>query len=427
MSPLPPILRNRFGHAARRDESGFTLMELLVAITAGLFVSIAAVALGRQGSKFFQQEARIATAQFGATLGFERMRADIARAGFMTTANIWNDPKSCPATPSANWPVGMKSLGAVRIEDGATLLAPNTQQTTNHLTPDRLTLTGSYSSLEWFPAAEIGTSAAGGFEVVLQADSGAVSRTPPPAGGLPIDGLPSIFRAGRVLRMLDTGGFYEYGAITGYTKTAGRPIISLAAVPAITLMRGSGTTCGVRGSGSGMLVNVIDTVVYAIRDMRTVTKYAPLFTPPPNTQPAPGDETRLELTRVELDTAGNEFADTLEIVAEYAVDLKFGLTIATNLPSFDPGLSQLAVGHADVYNIWANDVATTMGTAGPERIRSVRVRLAVRSREGDRPAGLTADSTRATYRYELPAVGSFARMRTLTADIALPNLAGLFR
>ena len=88
--------------APRRAPRGFTLVELLVAITAGLFVAVAAFALAKQGSRFFQQEARVANAQFAATLGFDRLRADIARAGFLTTANVQRDPFHCGTT--AGWP-----------------------------------------------------------------------------------------------------------------------------------------------------------------------------------------------------------------------------------------------------------------------------------------------------------------------------------
>src|SRR4051812_27995211 len=94
---------------------GFTLIELIVAITAGMFVAIAAFALSRQGSRFFQQEARIANAQFAATAGFERMRNDIARASFLSTPNIQRDTtRTCVLSPSA--PARARALAAIRID-----------------------------------------------------------------------------------------------------------------------------------------------------------------------------------------------------------------------------------------------------------------------------------------------------------------------
>src|SRR5262245_4294750 len=113
-----------------RSPRGFTLIELMVAITAGLFVAIAAFALARQGSRFFQQEARIANAQFSATLGFDRLRADIARAGFLSSPNIQRDPFRCGSTAA------LPSMAAVRIV-AATPAA--VQDTTNELAPDQIT------------------------------------------------------------------------------------------------------------------------------------------------------------------------------------------------------------------------------------------------------------------------------------------------
>ena len=122
----------------RAAARAFTLVELLVAVTAGLFVAIAAFALSRQGSRFFQQEARIANTQFAATLGFDRLRADVARAGFMSTPNIQRDPFHCGSP--VGWPAGMASLASLRI-DAATPAAA--VSAANGLAPERLTLSGS--------------------------------------------------------------------------------------------------------------------------------------------------------------------------------------------------------------------------------------------------------------------------------------------
>src|SRR5207248_1722994 len=162
-------------------------------------------------SRFFQQEARIANAQFAATLGFDRLRADIARAGFMTTANVQRDPFLCGGT--AGWDTGMKSLAAVRI----IAATPNgVQDPSNGLAPDQLTLTGSYSSVESFPIRDVDLGG-GGFQVTLQQNNGGFVRSNmTPDGG----GVGNLFQAGRVLRILDGTGHYEFGAITGSSVNA---------------------------------------------------------------------------------------------------------------------------------------------------------------------------------------------------------------
>jgi hypothetical protein len=59
----------------------------------------------------------------------------------------------------------------------------------------------------------------------------------------------------------------------------------------------------------------------------------------------------------------------------------------------------------------------------------VRVRLAVRSREGDRQENIPAAAGGPIYRYALPGPSgippTYARVRTVTTDISLPNLTGV--
>jgi prepilin-type N-terminal cleavage/methylation domain-containing protein len=413
---MKPTNRNLYDRFGRPSGRGFTLIELLVAVMAGLFVSIAAIALARQGSTFFQQEARIANAQFGATLGFERLRADIARAGFMTSANVWNDPLLCPRA-DGNWPNGMKQLSAIHIEEAT---PTDVRDNTNHLFPDQITLSGSYSSVEWFPVAGIIPNGTTKYDVYLQLNNGAIARS----GGATKAALGPIFQKGRMLRLLDMTGHFEYGAIDDFDLAQdGHPVVKLGEFPPITRMAGT-TTCGVQGNGTGMLANVVNLIRYRLHKLSSAPgNYAPLYDP---AAAGPGDDSRFELIRVEVDAAGAERrtpVDTLEVVAEYAVDLKFGLSAVTLFNGFDPTLTQYEIGDPLVYSTWA--AAPKGGTPGPERIRSVRVRLAVRSREGDRQQNIGTSDGGVIFRYAMPDGRSFARVRTLTADIALPNLTGI--
>jgi len=410
-----PVGPAAFG-ARRPSSAGFTLIELLVAMTAGLFVAVGAFALAKQGTRFFQQEARVANAQFAATLGFDRLRTDIARAGFLTTANIRRDPFYC-GDPTV-LPVGMKSLAAVRL----TAATPNeAQNAANGLAPDRITLTGSYGSAEAFPVRTV-VAAATGYQVYLQSNTGAVARTNNGTtdGGGAID---QVFQAGRVLRILDSTGRTEFGRIDAYGLNAdGQMVITLHDSPALAFRKGGGN-CGIEGLGVGMQANVVNFIRYEIRNLRAanLARYAPLYD---TTATAPGDQSRLELIRVELDTDGNEIASSLELVAEYAVDLRFGLTV---VPSYrtptDPDIASYPIGDARNYN-FAFDVGTNNGV-GPERIRAVRARLVVRSREADRTENLPVTTPGTMFRYAMNGDGGFARARTITADIQLPNLTGV--
>src|SRR3954469_23790645 len=76
---------------------GFTLVELMVAMSAGVLVSLAALLLAKNASRFFQHEARISAAQLAVTLGMNRLTADLQRASFLAARShqFGVDPYLC--------------------------------------------------------------------------------------------------------------------------------------------------------------------------------------------------------------------------------------------------------------------------------------------------------------------------------------------
>src|SRR6187399_1703826 len=109
--------RSPFGltpRAARRMRGGFTLVELMVALTGGLFLSMVVFALARDTTRFYQREGRIASATLAGIVGFERLKADIERAGYLSTPNIQADPLVCTKVDSSA-PDGLRTLAGLRI------------------------------------------------------------------------------------------------------------------------------------------------------------------------------------------------------------------------------------------------------------------------------------------------------------------------
>ncbi len=80
---------------ARRAGRAFTLIEIIVALSAGVLVSMAAFAMSKNATTFFQHEARISTAQLALTLGLNRITADLTRASFLSSPNARHDPMVC--------------------------------------------------------------------------------------------------------------------------------------------------------------------------------------------------------------------------------------------------------------------------------------------------------------------------------------------
>jgi hypothetical protein len=167
------------------------------------------------------------------------------------------------------------------------------------------------------------------------------------------------------------------------------------------------------------VVNVVNFIRYDVSRLAG-TDYAPLYDP---ATAAPHDGTRVELRRRELNpSTGEMLAGTSEeLVAQYAVDLKFGLIVDDRSSGQQPSIRMIPPAEEEVGE-WTQ----------LHRIRGLRVRLSVRTRDPDREVDI--DTTTQTelglapglYRVGLGASGQgpFARVRTLQADVMLNNTAG---
>lgn len=427
----------------RSKTRGFTLTELMVAVTGGLFVSLAVFALAREGSRFYTREQRASDATLSAVIGFERLRTDIARAGFLSTPNVLKDPLLCGA-PDGTWPTELGKLASVRIEQSSTTPTGSPANTTlnaNNRFPARILLTGSYSAPEQFPIWNVDT-VGGNYIVYLQFRTGPLGRM----GYLAADAatqlamLRSVFGAGRGLRIQDQSGQIQFATISDVTAGA-QPSITLLQTPELKFRDAATSICGLKGNVTGATVNPVNFIRYDVRSLTSNPDYAAIYPTGTGgtTNAQIGDTDRTELTRVELDTSGNPIQGTEELVSQFAVDLKFSLTVATSLVGgSDPQLE--TVPDDDVSTTWAGDITGLPGNSGPERIKSVRVRLSVRSREADRgedinPTTVT-DPTVAPGFYRIglgnpdksiaPPGPPFARVRNLQADVALNNQMGIF-
>jgi hypothetical protein len=401
---------------------GFTLVELLVALTGGLFVSLAVFALARDASRFYQREGRVANATLAGLVGFERLRADIARAGFLSTPNLQTDPSVCTRLTS---PQMLADLTSVLVENQGSVGNPaNPTLEKNGLTPDRVLLSGSYSSADEFPVRTVTSGGGGTVQVFLQTASGPMARLGYKTGiggnttGANQALLEEVFAAKRVLRIVDNEGRQHYGVIQAVNVGANslQPTITLSSQAAIQF-RGSGAQfCGLKGLETGATVNVVNFIRYEIRSLAANAKYAPIYAAS-NYGP---DANRTELVRSEIAFDGSVLLE--ELAAEYAVDLQLDLTAVTNGPTSDPQVAFVPTTATQFASLTGRP--TTSGSR-PQDVRAVRVRLSVRSREGDRDTNISAGVAGNLYRVGLGADGGapFARVRTLQADVMLNNHA----
>src|SRR5262249_8034928 len=133
----PESMRTR-AHLRRRR--GFTLVELMISLVMGLIIALAVIALARAATTTFHEQARMSSIEMALRAGSERLRSDLSKISYMSTANMRLDPRIArrPNGTTAT-PPELADLRGIRILRNAG--APKTQGTytlaaTNGLSPD---------------------------------------------------------------------------------------------------------------------------------------------------------------------------------------------------------------------------------------------------------------------------------------------------
>lgn len=424
----PPRPVGRAGRAA------FTLVEILVALSAGVLVSMAAFALSKNATAFFQHEARISTAQLSLTLGLNRLTADLQRASYLSTTNAKVDPMVCKGDWSTA--AGLSSLAGVQIKPGTLASAATSQSGQNGLKPDQLIVGGSLDAAEAFPVQCVNVTGSSTTLQLQTADySGPMARITASLG--PAETLQSrlalIFAPGRFVQLLDPAtGYKSYGVLgdaPNVSVTGNVATVSLKSTPAVPTKPTS--FCGlVSGCGGGVIASVVYRAKYDIRSLQGgSTPYATMVASPPGVGVTTGDNGRTELVRVELDSGGAEVAASTELVAEYAVDMRFGITVASKVSQLDynPTTTTYKIADPAIAN-FVDDIGTN-GAATPQLVRAVQVRLATRTRAPDRDTDVIPSSDKSNdgriLRFLVPGANpQYARVRTGYANVSLPNQGG---
>jgi prepilin-type N-terminal cleavage/methylation domain-containing protein len=485
-------------YAARRGaralSRGFTLVELLVSMVAGLIVAMSVVSLSAQATNTFHEESRIAGAEMQLRTAIDRLRADLQRAAFMSTGNIWIDPGIYNPNPGttigvSNTNVAYKnttamslySLAGIRLWSGGSV-AGAPLSAINNLSPDVIDIGGNMTSAEILP---IGGSNSG---------HAAIEKTGCGGNGwrifLNFNSSPALWR---LVGMSASGSAHAYGVAlqqafqpyvpTGAAASASSFIVRIvdntthkaqfyATCATTSACPADGSVIGAacwNPNGDGTPDPYIDLDATSSFDPTTLSGgvnpsnatinpvsivrwqiQASLINPPSG---APAG--KYDLTRWFLDAYGNT-AGNPEVIAEYAADLKFAFTIDDTTDQTGDYLLPPASGASEPQIVYSfedsknasiaedafSQAATPLSGAGPQpqRIRSVRVRLATRAAIVDRDqplpvAPVSSAETDYLYRYctqdNATACGTpgnpiFARTRTLISEVALPNQASMW-
>jgi prepilin-type N-terminal cleavage/methylation domain-containing protein len=454
-------LRRRSG-----AQAGFTLIELTVSLVAGLIVALGIMTLSKEATRTFNEEMRGSAAEATLRTAVDRLRADLQRAGYMSTGNIMLDPMIARAPSDASNVVhtavamkGILRLASVNLTPQGSFaqngLALSSVQTPN-LAPDMFELGGNFTVADEFPVQMIVPSTGACTRINLSAASPAIYRLAPTGFGSAVSTqelrnafqpVPSGMSTQFIVRLVDTTGHTQYLATcaeavaAGFTGTQPYVDVDTTSTPIQTAAQ-TGTQGGVSGYCVGCMVNPVQIVRWEINsatnEAATLKQYSTALG---QTSLAYGtasgvDATKYDLIRSFVDATGVVVPETSEIVAEYAVDLSLAFSVdTTTLGDVFPSITTYAFD--DTANaLWGKDVSTVsppVANQGPQRIRSARVRVVTRAAQADRTVnvGVTNFGTQTfLYRYCINAVPScatndqtlrWARSRTITTEVALVN------
>ncbi len=398
-------------------QSGYTLVELMIAVLITSIVVGSLYSVSRQATETFNQQQRTAEMQLRLRFAMEQLRADIARAGFMSTPNSFSDPRVCPKPTTLYQAVEISRPSPVRVP------LPSENRFVN---PVSLRLTGNYSSVDEYAVAGIT-----GGTIVLQ------NQTPQWARITTAAQFNRIFLGGaggrRLLRITSPNGQSQFVQVIGgvYQTASSAALPQLLVTPPPVLVgdgssgSSTGAACGITGLGTGSTVAPITMVEYAIDNVSAALPE--LYSSNATEAAAKSDLVRREFN---LLPGPVEIPGSTRVVGEYAVDLDVALAVDVGFPMGS------ATGMVSIRTIPFEDPTITQvmgslatvgtGTARPERLRSLIVRLSIRDRQQDpafpwvqRPAS-TFPLTR--FRVFDDRLGS-ARVRTLITEVAVPNVA----
>jgi Tfp pilus assembly protein PilW len=464
----------------RQSQAGFTLVELTVALIAGLIVAMGIVGLSHEATQTFNEESRSSAAEAAMRTAVDRLRADLARAAYMSTGNILSDPTIAhnPSSAAGNLQnllnpsfSGFKGLAALQLIPGGSVTTsglPLSALQTPALSPAALLISGNMTCAEQFDVQMILPPSGNCQEILLSPVSPAIYRIATSGigtanGSQELDNVFAPVAGGGatgqfLVRLLDDTGHTQYLATCPQDPvagiTSGQPFLWIdSADTAILTASQTAGQGGISGYAAGKAwVNPVQIVRWEITSTTQEATNQQQFSSGLGNVVQTGevDPYKYDLMRSYVDAkSGQVIPASSEIVAEYAVDLDFAFTVDQTLVG-PTAPSLVTYAFEDTANAtWATSVAgMTVGASppvniGPQRIRSVRTRLVTRTALPDRtvnvavPNQFTGEEYMYRYCVGLPGQplpncstndGSlkWARTRTVTTEVALPNNSGSF-
>lgn len=388
-----------------KRQAGFTLLEMMAALVAGLIAIGSIYTLSSASSKHFQEQQRISQTQMSLRMAMARLTADIARAGFGGTPNSAAELNlgmlACNQAP-------VNPLSAVGFTDNLDGGAAVPNPVPNGVQTDRLDLLGNYATSDVYRAMP----SAAANQVVIQSNWHSFSRS----FGIPGDpvrpynqtAFEDVFRPGRLIHVRTTDQKHFYA----------RVVSSNGAVNSFSVTFTPAFNCS-NARLDGAMVSPINRVRYRIASTigGAQSDMAGLNLGRLPTGAVAAGTLNSMLVREEINEAGARVANSEQVVLEYAVHTDYQFVVDTQLA---PGLPPVMV--------LEQGTPTPNVTNNPHRIRSVIVTLGARTPRHDASFGGGANGINPvaplplrTFRVSNTLPG-LARVRTLRSEVMLRNM-----
>lgn len=387
-------------HQRRKRQSGFTLLEMMVALTMGAIVVATVFTVGASSARHFQEQQRISQLQLSVRLALDRVRRDAQRAGFHGVANSATTV-SCGVNPPGLGIRGVAVLDHNPATSAALAAMPGWSNAVSH--GDTLSLSGNFRTGDNYLVREWN---GGRIELQTQWQGYQRSFTADPNGNtIDADLAERTFEAGTTLMVRAGGGQRLWTTSTGATANTLGTSMTIGTSP------GFPTACsgqpGIEGwCQSGCTVAPVTRVDYEILE-------AP---PTPGVTPSnaliAGANTAL--MRIERNAITGAIIGTPIRILDYAVH--FDVDVVSDIAG---------AGMPQTLQLQDDAASTLVSNAQPERIRALRISLAARTPEQDERltsgvANLDDGTPRVFPVFVRPGA---ARVRSAYTEVFLPNLA----
>lgn len=393
----------------RRRGAGFTVLELMVAMTVGGVVISSIYAIGSASTRHFREQQRVSTTQSSLRVAMNQLKRDLQRAGYLGTPNVSLDGESCAGDPGAplNATGTARDLGRLAAISAyhrgvarPSFLDPNNLNA-DWATVDEIILMANYSTSGEYRGVQLNGTRDG---VVVPITSQSFKRDFShwyAAGGQAAEtcnqtALQAAFVPGRLVRVHGKSDRNAYAVSDGATCT------SASTVASIDFKASLSPACS---NLEGGWVSPLNAIRYRVENAAGVE----------DSRSSPETVAVLRRTEVDPSAKGQALTATIggvernvddRVVLDHIVrfSVEFLLTNASNAPR--------------TLNFVPADQPVVQ--ADPQRVRGAIVELVARTPEHESEMSSSVPGLRP---FKLSPTRGAARTRSLRAELLLQNIA----